>query len=346
MAVLSLRFHQQTVINNKAMTYKTISLLLIVVSGGVAQSPFLVDESGNFLGYLNQNPYDLYSVSNPDGPYGSEYSLYSINNPDGPNGSEYFPNGVANSTYLKAGPRIFSANRRFLGRLNNNDTDLQSVNNPDGIYGSDTSYYSINNPDGPYGSPFSPRSANYPYGLNKLGQISPTAVTYWTPASKTAAINNMAWETVATTPTRYATLQEQRINENMRSELNQSYNLREKEIHQDKITFDKEFELNEKALRVEHKQTAEEIYKILNDFKVQDEEGRCAVIYWRYTKEIRQIANETCKAIDKLVDNNETQKAHTYQTPHLFFDCFPKEERPVIQKEVKKLVDEYKSLAL
>jgi hypothetical protein len=318
------------------MKYMTISLCLIVVSGGVAQSPFLVDESGNFLGYLNQNPYDLYSVSNPDGPYGSEYSLYSVNNPDGPNGSEYFPNGAANETYLNAGPRIFSANRRFLGRLNNNDADLQSVNNPDGVYGSDTSYYSINNPDGPYGSPFSPLSANYPYGLNKLGQISPTAVTYWTPASKTAAINNATWETVANTATHYASLEEQRIN----------YNLREKEIHQDKITFDKEFELNEKALRVEHQQTAKEIYKILNDFKAQDEEDRCAEIYWRYTKEIRQIANETCKAIDNLVDNNETQKAHTYQTPQLFFDCFPKEERPVIEKEVKKLVDEYKSLAL
>ena len=57
---------------------------------GAQGSPYLVDrESGKFLGYLNSNPFDPDSVSNPYGRYGSVYSPDSINNPYGRYGSPY-----------------------------------------------------------------------------------------------------------------------------------------------------------------------------------------------------------------------------------------------------------------
>jgi hypothetical protein len=55
---------------------------------------------------------------------------------------------------------------KFLGNLNANRFDPDSVSNPSGRYGSRFSPDSINNPFGRYGSPFSPESANYPYGAS------------------------------------------------------------------------------------------------------------------------------------------------------------------------------------
>jgi len=52
---------------------------------------------------------------------------------------------------------------KFLGNLNNNPYDPNSVANPYGQYGSQYSPDSINNPDGKYGSPYSPDSATNPY---------------------------------------------------------------------------------------------------------------------------------------------------------------------------------------
>ena len=52
---------------------------------------------------------------------------------------------------------------KYLGNLNANPYDPDSVSNPYGQYGSKYSPDSINNPYGTYGSPYSPYSANNPY---------------------------------------------------------------------------------------------------------------------------------------------------------------------------------------
>ena len=60
-------------------------------------------------------------------------------------------------------PQIFSPDGTYLGNLNSNRYDSNSVSNPYGRYGSQYSADSINNPYGQYGSPYSPNSANNPY---------------------------------------------------------------------------------------------------------------------------------------------------------------------------------------
>ena len=62
------------------------------------------------------------------------------------------------------GLQIYSQKGKYLGNLNNNRYDPNSVANPYGQYGSQYSPDSINNPYGRYGSPYSPDSANNPYG--------------------------------------------------------------------------------------------------------------------------------------------------------------------------------------
>jgi hypothetical protein len=61
-------------------------------------------------------------------------------------------------------PQIYSQEGKYLGNLNSNPYDPNSVSNPYGRYGSQYSPDSINNPYGRYGSPYSPESANNPYG--------------------------------------------------------------------------------------------------------------------------------------------------------------------------------------
>lgn len=61
-------------------------------------------------------------------------------------------------------PRLYGSDGTFLGNLNNNRYDPDSVSNPYGQYGSRYSPNSINNPYGMYGSPYSPYSARNPYG--------------------------------------------------------------------------------------------------------------------------------------------------------------------------------------
>lgn len=61
-------------------------------------------------------------------------------------------------------PQVYSQEGKYLGNLNSNPYDPNSVSNPYGQYGSPYSPDSINNPYGRYGSPYSPDSANNPYG--------------------------------------------------------------------------------------------------------------------------------------------------------------------------------------
>lgn len=76
--------------------------------------------------------------------------------------SPYAADGARNP-YTTGGGRIVAADGQYLGRLNANRYDPESVANPYGRYGSPYSATSINNPHGRYGSPYSPQSATNPY---------------------------------------------------------------------------------------------------------------------------------------------------------------------------------------
>ena len=69
----------------------------------------------------------------------------------------------AGGAAAQSSPYIVSPNGQYLGNLNNNRYDPNSVSNPYGQYGSQYSPNSIKNPYGRYGSPYSPQSANNPY---------------------------------------------------------------------------------------------------------------------------------------------------------------------------------------
>lgn len=74
---------------------------------------------------------------------------------------------------VQADPYIVSPNGKYLGNLNNNQYDPNSVSNPYGRYGSQYSPDSINNPYGRYGSKYSNESPNNPYATQSPKIISP-----------------------------------------------------------------------------------------------------------------------------------------------------------------------------
>ncbi|MGE0295014.1 MAG: hypothetical protein AB7P97_21920 [Hyphomonadaceae bacterium] len=63
-------------------------------------------------------------------------------------------------------PHIYAPDGTYLGNLNNNQFDPNSISNPFGQYGSQFSPNSVNNQFGQYGSPFSPQYSN-PYGFKR-----------------------------------------------------------------------------------------------------------------------------------------------------------------------------------
>ena len=60
-------------------------------------------------------------------------------------------------------PKLIAPDGRYLGNLNDNPYDQNSINNPYGQYGNPYDSNSVNNPFGPYGNPYSPQYSN-PYG--------------------------------------------------------------------------------------------------------------------------------------------------------------------------------------
>jgi hypothetical protein len=60
-------------------------------------------------------------------------------------------------------PKLYAPDGTFLGNLNSNQFDPNSVSNPFGQYGSPYAPNSINNQFGKYGSPYSPNSVRNPY---------------------------------------------------------------------------------------------------------------------------------------------------------------------------------------
>ncbi len=65
-------------------------------------------------------------------------------------------------------PMIVSPEGEYLGNLNTNRYDPNSVANPYGQYGNRFSPDSVNNPYGRYGSRYSPDSARNPYAVGPL----------------------------------------------------------------------------------------------------------------------------------------------------------------------------------
>ena len=91
--------------------------------------------------------------------------------------SPYSPIGARNP-YTSDGGRIYAADGTYLGRLNANPYDPESVANPFGRYGSPYSATSIRNPYTTYGSPYSPISPNNPYASR------PPVVVYRQPRTR------------------------------------------------------------------------------------------------------------------------------------------------------------------
>ena len=54
-------------------------------------------------------------------------------------------------------PKLIAPNGKYLGNLNDNPYDPNSVANPYGQYGNPYSSESVNNPFGQYGNPYSPQ---------------------------------------------------------------------------------------------------------------------------------------------------------------------------------------------
>lgn len=144
---------------NSGNNYSTLQ------NGNYVYKPYTPFKSANtpvYLGKLSSNKYDLDSVSNPYGQYGSRYSLKSINNPYGQYGSPYSTKSI-NNPYTNGGPKLIAQDGTYLGRLNSNEYDPESISNPYGVYGSKYSPNSIMNPFGRYGNHFSQQSIYNPY---------------------------------------------------------------------------------------------------------------------------------------------------------------------------------------
>lgn len=76
-------------------------------------------------------------------------------------------------------PQIYDrATGKYLGNLNRNQLDPNSVSNPMGRYGSPLSPDSINNTMGVYGSPLSNSSVNNPYATNSPVLVAPPPNTW------------------------------------------------------------------------------------------------------------------------------------------------------------------------
>lgn len=75
--------------------------------------------------------------------------------------------------FAQSGPKLYAPDGTYLGRVNNNRFDPESINNPYGKYGSRLSHKSINNPLGTYGSRLSHQSPHYGTTLPPITPIVP-----------------------------------------------------------------------------------------------------------------------------------------------------------------------------
>lgn len=88
-----------------------VTLVYIAFTNPAHAAPEIYDsQTGEYLGNLSKNSYDVNSVSNPYGPHGSEFSPTSINNPYSPYGSPY-SNRSVNNPYATQAPIIIDRRR-------------------------------------------------------------------------------------------------------------------------------------------------------------------------------------------------------------------------------------------
>lgn len=77
---------------------------------------------------------------------------------------QYEPPQINGFSDSSDSPRLYAPDGTFLGNVNENRYDPDSISNPYGRYGSPYSPESVNNPYGRYGSRYSSESVRYPYG--------------------------------------------------------------------------------------------------------------------------------------------------------------------------------------
>jgi len=92
---------------------------------------FLIADDGQYLGKLSLNQYDVESISNPYGFYGSQYSPTSIYNQYGNYGSPYSSLSPFNQ-YSRTPPKII-LHGRILGYLTKNVYMNLPIVDPDNI---------------------------------------------------------------------------------------------------------------------------------------------------------------------------------------------------------------------
>ena len=80
---------------------------------------------------------------------------------------------ITSITFAQTPILVDPSTGKYLGNLNSNQYDPNSVSNPYGKYGSEYSQDSINNQYGEYGSPYSNKSPNNPYATQAPVIISP-----------------------------------------------------------------------------------------------------------------------------------------------------------------------------
>lgn len=76
---------------------------------------------------------------------------------------------VLSSSSFADSPKLYGSDGKFLGNVNNNPYDPNSISNPYGRYGNPYSADSVNNPYGKYGSPYSPDSVRNRYNHGNSG---------------------------------------------------------------------------------------------------------------------------------------------------------------------------------
>lgn len=125
-----------------------------MVSGASIAALLVIGPHGLSAQYVSQSGDSTYYTVNPY--VGTPLSSYD------PRVSEYSADGARNP-YTNGGGRLYSQDGTYLGRLNANEYDPESVSNPYGQYGSEYSPNSVNNPYSTYGSPYSAQSPTNPY---------------------------------------------------------------------------------------------------------------------------------------------------------------------------------------
>jgi len=103
-------------------------------------------KNGIYLGQWSVNKFDPHSISNPFGA-GNRFNLNSINNEFGKYGSKFSSYSHRNP-FATNTPKLYDSQGNYRGKLSSNPFDLDSISNPFGRYGN---RFSPDSPDNPFG---------------------------------------------------------------------------------------------------------------------------------------------------------------------------------------------------